>query len=112
MPRAVYKDPFRGGDNIIVMCDAYEPPRVLPDGTVSALKPIPTNTRAAAADVRLHLRPVHGARAAQLCLSQSHMQACASKRTCSAPPSFPSPHPDHSHPTPPHKHAGDGEVQG
>lgn len=33
-------------------CDAYEPPRVLPDGTVTALKPIPTNTRAACAEVR------------------------------------------------------------
>ncbi len=33
-------------------CDTYEPPRVLPDGTVTALKPIPTNTRAAAAEVR------------------------------------------------------------
>ena len=51
VPRRIYKDPFRGGDNIIVMCDCYEPPRVLPDGTVSALKPIPTNTRAACAEV-------------------------------------------------------------
>lgn len=45
------------------MCDTYEPPRVLPDGTVTALKPIPTNTRAACAEVRVlpggwvHCRP-------------------------------------------------------
>eukprot|EP00274_Cyanoptyche_gloeocystis_P003616 CAMPEP_0196655290 /NCGR_PEP_ID=MMETSP1086-20130531/5044_1 /TAXON_ID=77921 /ORGANISM="Cyanoptyche gloeocystis , Strain SAG4.97" /LENGTH=359 /DNA_ID=CAMNT_0041987525 /DNA_START=94 /DNA_END=1173 /DNA_ORIENTATION=- len=31
----IYKDPFRGGDNILVLCDCYHP-----DGT-----PIPTNTR-------------------------------------------------------------------
>lgn len=34
------------------MCDTYEPPRVLPDGSVTPLKPIPTNTRAACAEVR------------------------------------------------------------
>ncbi|GAB4820838.1 hypothetical protein N2152v2_007884 [Parachlorella kessleri] len=51
VPRAVYKDPFRRGDNILVLCDAYEPPRVQPDGTVSGIKAIPTNTRAACADV-------------------------------------------------------------
>ncbi|KAJ9529624.1 hypothetical protein QJQ45_014392 [Haematococcus lacustris] len=51
VPRAVYKDPFRGGNNILVMCDTYEPPRLLPDGTVVPMKPIPTNTRAACADV-------------------------------------------------------------
>jgi glutamine synthetase len=39
------------GDNILVMCDCYEPPRVAPDGTVGAPKPIPTNTRAACAAV-------------------------------------------------------------
>ena len=38
MPRRIYKDPFRMGDNIIVMCDCYEPPRVLPDGTLSEMK--------------------------------------------------------------------------
>lgn len=24
-PRAIYPDPFRGGDNIMVMCDCYKP---------------------------------------------------------------------------------------
>lgn len=35
-PRAIYRDPFRLGDNILVMCDTYSPL----DG-----KPIATNTR-------------------------------------------------------------------
>lgn len=34
MPRHIFKDPFRGGDNILVLCDCYEPPRMNPDGTV------------------------------------------------------------------------------
>jgi len=38
-PVAVFKDPFRGGDNILVMTDTYTP-----GGT-----PLPTNTRAPAA---------------------------------------------------------------
>ncbi|KAL6767374.1 Glutamine synthetase cytosolic isozyme [Auxenochlorella protothecoides] len=50
-PRAIYRDPFRGGDNIIVLTDAYEPPRVQPDGSVKPPVPIPTNTRAACAEV-------------------------------------------------------------
>lgn len=50
MPRAIYKDPFRGGDNILVMCDAYEPPKVKEDGSVAEPVPIPTNTRAACAE--------------------------------------------------------------
>jgi len=37
-PRAVFKDPFRGGDNILVLTDTYTP-----GGT-----PLPTNTRAPA----------------------------------------------------------------
>merc|ERR1719487_1241961 len=37
-PRAVYPDPFRGGDNILVLCDTYTP-----GGT-----PLPTNSRRAA----------------------------------------------------------------
>ena len=47
-PRAIYKDPFRGGDNILVMCDTYVPPKpedAEKDGL--KLKPLPTNTRAA-----------------------------------------------------------------
>lgn len=45
------RDPFRGGDNILVLCDAYEPPRATPDGTVGAPKPIPTNSRFSCAAV-------------------------------------------------------------
>jgi glutamine synthetase len=51
VPRSVYRDPFRGGDNVLVMCDAYEPPRVNKDGSVTDIVPLPTNTRAACADV-------------------------------------------------------------
>lgn len=40
-PRAIYPDPFRGGKNILVMCDCYKP-----DGT-----PIDGNTRVNAAAV-------------------------------------------------------------
>mmetsp|Transcript_283 Transcript_283/g.435 ORF Transcript_283/g.435 Transcript_283/m.435 type:complete len:366 (-) Transcript_283:108-1205(-) len=36
-PQTIYADPFRGGDNIMVLCDCYKP-----DGS-----PIPTNTRLA-----------------------------------------------------------------
>ena len=50
VPRCIFKDPFRGGDNILVMCDCYEPPRLMPDGTVTPLIAIPTNTRAACAE--------------------------------------------------------------
>jgi len=39
-PRAVFKDPFRGGDNILVLTDTYTP----------AGEPLPTNKRVAAAD--------------------------------------------------------------
>jgi len=51
IPRAIFKDPFRMGDNILVMCDCYEPPRVNPDGTIGQPKPIPTNSRASCAAV-------------------------------------------------------------
>jgi glutamine synthetase len=37
-PKAIFPDPFRGGDNILVLCDCYTP----------AGEPIPSNTRAAA----------------------------------------------------------------
>lgn len=44
VPRTIFRDPFRGGDNIIVMADAYIPPSVGEDPNVP-LTPIPTNTR-------------------------------------------------------------------
>ena len=44
MPRTIFRDPFRAGSNVIVMCDCYQPPSVGEDPKVS-LKPIPTNTR-------------------------------------------------------------------
>ncbi|CAK4652237.1 unnamed protein product [Aphanomyces euteiches] len=40
-PAAIFKDPFRGGDHILVLCDCYKPD----------LTPIPTNTRFDAARV-------------------------------------------------------------
>merc|ERR1719502_2152940 len=40
-PRAIFKDPFRGGDNILVLTDTYTP-----GGT-----PLPTNTRAPAVEI-------------------------------------------------------------
>ena len=43
------QDPFRGGDNIIVMADAYEPPRDT-ETTHVDMKPIPTNRRYACAE--------------------------------------------------------------
>jgi len=38
VPRATYRDPFRGGDHILVLCDTYDP-----EGN-----PLPTNSRASA----------------------------------------------------------------
>ncbi|MCL7026050.1 hypothetical protein MKW94_021171, partial [Papaver nudicaule] len=40
-PQAIFKDPFRRGNNILVMCDAYTPQG----------EPIPTNKRCAAAKI-------------------------------------------------------------
>ena len=40
-PQAIYPDPFRGGDNIMVLCDCYKP-----DGT-----PIDSNTRKECAEI-------------------------------------------------------------
>merc|ERR1719355_425294 len=42
IPVAIFKDPFRGGDNILVLCEAVEPVN---------LKPIPTNTRRTAKEL-------------------------------------------------------------
>ena len=50
MPRAIFKDPFRGPPNILVLCDTFEPPRVTEDKKVLEPKPIPTNTRFACAE--------------------------------------------------------------
>jgi hypothetical protein len=47
----MYRDPFRPGTNFLVLCDCYEPPKAMPDGTVLPPKAIPTNTRAACAAV-------------------------------------------------------------
>ncbi|KAI3419967.1 Glutamine synthetase [Psidium guajava] len=43
-PQAVFKDPFRRGNSILVMCDSYTP----------AGKPIPTNKRFAAVEIFSH----------------------------------------------------------
>ncbi|KAJ0249177.1 Glutamine synthetase cytosolic isozyme 1-3 [Hirschfeldia incana] len=43
-PQAIFRDPFRRGDNILVMCDAYTP----------AGDPIPTNKRHKAAKIFSH----------------------------------------------------------
>ncbi|CAM0902145.1 unnamed protein product [Alopecurus aequalis] len=40
-PQAIFKDPFRGGNNILVVCDTYTPQG----------EPIPTNKRARAAQI-------------------------------------------------------------
>jgi len=46
-PRAIYRDPFRGGDNILVMCDTYKPPSPADSGHDIKLEALPTNTRQA-----------------------------------------------------------------
>jgi glutamine synthetase len=40
-PRAIFRDPFRRGDHILVLCDTYTP----------AGEPLPTNTRASANEI-------------------------------------------------------------
>lgn len=45
----MYKDPFRTGDNILVMCDTYKPPKPSEAGKDIELEPLPTNTRHACA---------------------------------------------------------------
>lgn len=45
-PQAIYPDPFRGGDNIMVLCDCYKP-----DGT-----PIDNNTRMDCAEIMAKVR--------------------------------------------------------
>merc|ERR1719413_212487 len=53
-PVRLYNDPFRGGDNVIVLCEALKP---------GSLSPISTNTRAAAKatfDKKLALKPWFG----------------------------------------------------
>lgn len=42
VPRAVFMDPFRGGNHVLVMTDTYEP---------AEMTPLPTNTRAPAYEV-------------------------------------------------------------
>jgi len=52
-PQAIFPDPFRGGDNILVMCDTYTPQGV----------PLPTNRRNPAKkifDQGLQLKPWYG----------------------------------------------------
>jgi len=47
-PCAFYPDPFRPGDNILVICDCYLPDPNKPEGLGN---PIPTNTRKKCADI-------------------------------------------------------------
>ncbi|KAL8120505.1 glutamine synthetase nodule isozyme-like [Apium graveolens] len=47
-PQAIFKDPFRKGKNVLVMCDAYTPTG----------KPIPTNKRSKAAEIFSHPKVV------------------------------------------------------
>merc|ERR1712118_264270 len=52
-PVAIFDDPFRGGDNVLVLCETLTP----------AMEPIPTNTRAAAKaifDQKLDEKPWFG----------------------------------------------------
>ena len=44
-PVAIFKDPFRGGNNILVMTETLIPPKVADDGSATEQMPHPTNTR-------------------------------------------------------------------
>lgn len=46
IPRVIYNDPFRQGDNILVLCDTHVPPRIAEDGkSMTGTSPLPTNHR-------------------------------------------------------------------
>ena len=38
LPRAMYKDPFRKGDNILVICDTWVPPQVKEDNSLTEME--------------------------------------------------------------------------
>jgi len=48
-PQAIFRDPFRRGNNVLVMCDTYG----YVDEKRTELKPIPTNTRFAASEIMI-----------------------------------------------------------
>jgi glutamine synthetase len=50
IPRAMYKDPFRQGENIMVLCDTWVPPQVKEDNSLTEMTPLPTNRRIACAE--------------------------------------------------------------
>lgn len=50
-PRAVYADPFRAGNHVLVLCDVHSPPGVQDDGGLGAASPHASNNRAPAAAV-------------------------------------------------------------
>jgi glutamine synthetase len=37
IPRAMYKDPFRQGENIMVLCDTWVPPQVKEDNSLTEM---------------------------------------------------------------------------
>ncbi|KAK9832481.1 hypothetical protein WJX81_000192 [Elliptochloris bilobata] len=45
-PRAIYPDPVRGGDHILVLCDTYTPPTVESDSGAQQMQLHPSNNRA------------------------------------------------------------------
>lgn len=50
-PRAVYPDPFRAGNHVLVLCDVHTPPSVQDDGRIGDSEPHASNNRAPAAAV-------------------------------------------------------------